>query len=69
MKLLGIILARKNSQRLKNKHHYVIQNKKMRLRVGSSDLVGFHFKIRHSYPIKSSLRSHIFFFENEKEKN
>ena len=29
MKLLGIILARKNSQRLKNKHHYVIQNKKM----------------------------------------
>ena len=29
MKLLGIVLARKNSQRLKNKHHYVIQNKKM----------------------------------------
>ena len=29
MKLIGIVLARKNSQRLKNKHHYVIQNKKM----------------------------------------
>ena len=29
MKLLGIVLARKNSQRLKNKHHYLIQNKKM----------------------------------------
>ncbi len=29
MKLLGIVLARKNSQRLKNKHHYIIQNKKM----------------------------------------
>tara|TARA_B100001057_G_scaffold457448_1_gene505735 strand:- start:690 stop:1394 length:705 start_codon:yes stop_codon:yes gene_type:complete len=29
MKLLGIVLARKNSQRLKNKHHCVIQNKKM----------------------------------------
>jgi len=29
MKLLGIVLARKNSQRLKNKHHCIIQNKKM----------------------------------------
>ena len=29
MKLIGIVLARKNSQRLKNKHHCVIQNKKM----------------------------------------
>jgi len=29
MKLIGIILARKNSQRLKNKHHCIIQNKKM----------------------------------------
>ena len=29
MKLIGIVLARKNSQRLKNKNNYVIQNKKM----------------------------------------
>ena len=29
MKILSLVLARKNSQRLKNKHHCTIENKKM----------------------------------------